>query len=45
MNWAGNQKGEGFEYHLLAIALATVIILGGGGAASIDGAVERKIKR
>jgi putative oxidoreductase len=21
MNWSGNQKGEGFEYHLLAIAL------------------------
>jgi len=20
MNWMGNQKGEGFEYHILAIA-------------------------
>src|SRR5207244_3879569 len=22
MNWSGQQKGEGFEYHLLAIAVA-----------------------
>src|SRR5664279_915916 len=25
MNWTGQQKGEGFEYHLLAIALAIVV--------------------
>ncbi|MDB4937683.1 MAG: hypothetical protein JWP87_4655 [Labilithrix sp.] len=36
MNWAGNQAGEGFEYHLLAIAVALVAIVAGGGAASID---------
>ena len=36
MNWAGNQKGEGFEYHLLAIASALVIILKGSGALSVD---------
>ena len=23
MNWYGNQKGEGFEYHLLAIGLGS----------------------
>jgi len=39
MNWAGTQKGEGFEYHLLAIALGVAIILTGGGAASIDRAL------
>src|ERR1700682_3638927 len=27
MNWAGNQKGEGYEYHLLAIAVAAVLLL------------------
>jgi putative oxidoreductase len=27
MNWAGNQKGEGFEFHLLAIALALAVML------------------
>jgi len=36
MNWTGNQSGEGFEYHLLAIGLALVAIILGGGAASID---------
>jgi len=36
MNWAGNQKGEGFEYHLLAIGLALVVILSGAGKWSID---------
>lgn len=36
MNWAGNQKGEGFEYHLLAIALGLGILIKGSGAFSFD---------
>jgi putative oxidoreductase len=36
MNWSGNQKGEGFEYHLLAIALGAAVMIGGAGALSID---------
>jgi len=36
MNWAGNQKGEGFEYHLLAIAVAATLLLRGAGAFSVD---------
>ena len=36
MNWAGNQKGEGFEYHLLAIAMAATLLLRGAGAYSVD---------
>ena len=36
MNWAGNQKGEGFEYHLLALGLALIVILAGGGKWSVD---------
>jgi putative oxidoreductase len=36
MNWFGNQKGEGFEYHLLAIAIALAIIIKGSGAFSVD---------
>ncbi len=36
MNWYGMQKGEGFEYHLLAVALCIVIMVKGAGAASID---------
>ena len=42
MNWMGNQKGEGYEYHLLAIALALVILIGGSGAASLDRLLSRK---
>ncbi len=37
MNWAGSQKGEGFEFHLLAIAmLLAVLVKGSGGAFSVD---------
>ena len=39
MNWEGNQKGEGFEYHLLALALAISLIIVGAGAWSLDGAL------
>jgi putative oxidoreductase len=36
MNWAGNKKGEGFEYHLLVIAIALALIIKGGGRWSFD---------
>jgi len=42
MNWAGNQKGEGYEYHLLALALAIPIIIRGAGAFSVDRAISSK---
>ena len=42
MNWYGNQKGEGYEYHLLALALAIPIIIRGAGAFSVDGALATK---
>jgi putative oxidoreductase len=41
MNWMGNQKGEGFEYHLLAIGLATATMIGGAGALSLDRILSR----
>ena len=41
MNWTGTQKGEGFEYHLLAIAIAAVLLLRGAGAYSVDRAITR----
>lgn len=41
MNWSGQQKGEGFEYHLLAFALLFVIMVKGAGALSIDRALSR----
>jgi len=36
LNWLGDRKGDGYEYHLLAIALAAVIIVRGSGAVSLD---------
>lgn len=36
LNWFGGQKGHGIEYHLLAIALALVVVVKGSGAFSID---------
>ncbi|HEX6057819.1 MAG TPA: DoxX family protein [Gemmatimonadaceae bacterium] len=39
MNWSGQQAGEGFEYHILALTLAVVIMWRGSGAASIDRAL------
>ncbi|HET6233188.1 MAG TPA: DoxX family protein [Longimicrobiaceae bacterium] len=36
MNWTGQQKGEGFEYHLLVIAIAVFLMIRGAGAASLD---------
>lgn len=36
MNWAGNQEGEGYEYHLLVIGLALLLLLNGAGKYSFD---------
>src|SRR6266436_615733 len=41
MNWFGNQKGEGFEYHLLAITIGVVVALRGSGALSLDRLLDR----
>jgi putative oxidoreductase len=41
MNWTGTQKGEGYEYHLLAIAVAAVLLLRGAGAFSVDRALTK----
>jgi len=41
MNWAGTQAGEGFEFHLLAIGLALVVLIRGGGLWSVDAAITK----
>jgi putative oxidoreductase len=41
MNWMGTQKGEGFEYHLLAIAMALAVMLKGSGAWSADRSITK----
>ncbi len=42
MNWADKQAGEGFEYHLLALGIAIVLLIKGGGAMSVDGLIAGK---
>jgi len=42
MNWAGSQKGEGFEYHVLMIAMALVLFIRGAGALSMDRSLCKK---
>ena len=41
MNWSGTQKGEGYEYHLLALGIALALIVGGAGLWSLDAAIAR----
>jgi putative oxidoreductase len=36
MNWSGQQAGQGFEFHLLVIAMALAVLLRGSGALSVD---------
>jgi putative oxidoreductase len=35
-NWSGTQKGEGYEYHLLVLAMCAFLMIKGAGAASVD---------
>jgi putative oxidoreductase len=41
MNWAGQQKGEGFEYHVLVLAITVAIMIAGSGAWSVDRVLSR----
>jgi putative oxidoreductase len=36
VNWYGNKKGHGFEFHLLACALALIVFIEGAGPFSVD---------
>lgn len=45
MNWFGQQKGEGFEYHLLALGLALAVLIQGGGKASVDRWIARRLEK
>ena len=44
MNWFGTQKGEGYEYHLLVLAICLLIMVKGAGALSIDGILSKEKK-
>lgn len=43
MNWAGNQKGEGFEFHLLVLAITVFLMIRGAGAFSVDRSISTKL--
>lgn len=36
MNWFGQQKGEGYEFHILVVGIALSLLIKGGGFLSID---------
>jgi putative oxidoreductase len=42
MNWMGQQQGEGFEYHILAVAMGLALMVLGGGAFSVDRALTKE---
>ncbi|KOY87474.1 hypothetical protein AD998_16210 [bacterium 336/3] len=42
MNWLGNQKGEGFEYHLLIIGLSLIVTIHGSGKYAVDNMFYQK---
>lgn len=44
MNWFGNQKGEGFEFHLLVIAIGIALMIKGGGKWSVDKVIADGMK-
>lgn len=42
MNWSGQQKGEGVEFFIIAIAIAIAVIVRGSGGWSIDRLISRE---
>ena len=42
-NWSGMQKGEGYEYHILALVICLAIMIRGSGALSIDRSASRQL--
>jgi putative oxidoreductase len=43
INWFGNQKGEGIEYHLLFVFSAVALAIIGGGKWSLDAFIAGKL--
>ncbi|HEY8993537.1 MAG TPA: DoxX family protein [Lacunisphaera sp.] len=41
MNWTGAQKGEGYEFHLLALGMVAALLILGGGKLSLDSLFRR----
>ena len=45
MNWSGKQAGEGFEYHLLVIAICAALVITGGGKWSVDSVIAKELPK
>ena len=43
MNWYSETRGEGFEFHLLAIGLGLIVLIKGSGKYSLDRTIQRKL--
>ena len=43
MNWSGKQAGEGFEYHLLVIAICAALVITGAGKWSVDSVIANEL--
>lgn len=41
MNWYSEQRGEGFEYHLLVLGMVIALMIGGSGRWSVDRLIYR----
>ncbi len=46
MNWGKKANtGEGYEYFILAVAISIALLIKGGGMASVDGIIAKKLSR
>jgi putative oxidoreductase len=45
MNWYSEQRGEGFEFHILVLGIVSVLIMKGGGKWSLDNYLMSKLKK
>jgi putative oxidoreductase len=44
MNWTGTQRGEGYEFHLLVLAIGISLVVRGAGALSMDRLIFRSLE-
>ncbi len=44
MNWFGKQAGEGFEYHLVVLAISIAIMIAGSGRLSVDREIAMRLE-
>jgi len=42
MNWLGTKQGEGYEYHVLVLAMSSALLIAGGGSFSLDQIISKK---